>query len=186
MARLLIRMGLSPSTVTVLGAFGVLASALWFLPRGQLVAGALSVMFFLLADGLDGTMARTAGRESRFGAFLDSTLDRMADAALFVALAWWCIRSEDGVGAALAAAALVAGFLVSYARARAEAEGWDASVGVFERTDRLVVTLAGTLAVGFGAPVWGLWLALAVVVAGSTVTVVQRILAAARASLTQG
>ena len=182
LARLLLRAGLSPSAITVLGTLGVVLAALWFLPHGELVPGSLLVMLFLLGDGLDGTMARLSGRESRFGAFLDSTLDRLADGALFVGVAWWCVAVDDGVGAALAAAALVLGFLVSYARARAEAEGWDASVGIFERTDRLAVTLTGTLAVGLGAPGWLLWVALGLVAAGSAVTVGQRIAAARRAS----
>lgn len=182
-ARLLLRMGLSPSAVTVAGTAGVLAAALWFLPRGQLVAGSLVVLFFLLGDGMDGTMARLSGRVSAFGGFLDSTLDRLADGALFVGIGWWCVLVGDGVGAGLAAASLVLGFLVSYARARAEVEGWQASVGVFERADRLVVALAGTLAVGLGAPGWVLWVALGAVAAGSAVTVVQRVAAAHRASL---
>lgn len=182
LARLLLWMGWSPSMVTVLGASGVLVAALWFFPRGDLVAGSLVVMFFLLGDGLDGTMARASGRESRFGAFLDSTLDRLADAALFVAIGWWCVVIEDGVGAGLAITAMVLGFLVSYARARAEVEGWDASVGLFERADRLVVALMGTLAVGLGAPTWVLWACLGLVAVGSAVTVGQRILAAHSAS----
>lgn len=181
-ARLLLWTGLSPSAVTVLGTAGVLVSALWFFPREQLVTGSLLVLFFLLGDGLDGTMARLSGRQSRFGAFLDSTLDRLADGALFVAIGWWRLRAGDGLGGGLAAAALVLGFLVSYARARAEVEGWDASVGIFERTDRLVAALAGTLAVGLGAPGWVMWVALGAVVAGSAVTVGQRVAAAHRAS----
>lgn len=182
LARLLLWMGWSPSTVTVLGTSGVLIAALWFFPRGDLVAGSLVVMFFLLGDGLDGTMARASGRQSRFGAFLDSTLDRLADAALFVAIAWWFVVNGDGVGAGLAIAAVVLGFLVSYARARAEVEGWDASVGLFERPDRLVVALLGSLAVGFGAPAWVLWASLGLVTVGSAITVGQRVAAAYRAS----
>ncbi|MGV8845018.1 phosphatidylinositol phosphate synthase [Tessaracoccus sp.] len=182
LARLLLWMGCSPSIITVLGTSGVLVGALWFLPQGELVGGSLVVMFFLLGDGLDGTMARASGRESRFGAFLDSTLDRLADAALLVAIGWWCVTVDDGVGAGLAIAALVLGFLVSYARARAEVEGWDASVGLFERADRLVVALGGTLAVGLGAPTWALWAALGLVAMGSAITVGQRVAAAHRAS----
>ena len=83
-ARLLLRMGLSPSAVTLLGTVMVIAAALWFLPRGQLVVGFLTVALSLLADGVDGVMARLADRETRFGAFLDSTMDRLADGAVFV------------------------------------------------------------------------------------------------------
>ncbi len=183
LARLLLRGGFSPSAITIIGTIGVSLSALWFMPRGQLVLGCLLVTLFLLGDGLDGTMARLADGGTRFGAFLDSTMDRFADGALFVSIGWWCAVIADGVGAGLATAALVLGFLVSYARARAEALGWDASVGLFERTDRLVVALAGTLAVGLGAPQWCLWVALALVAVGSGITVVQRVAAAHRQSL---
>lgn len=182
LARVLIRLGVTPSMVTVVGSLGVVVSALAFMPRGELLAGSVLVMLFLLGDGLDGSVARLSGRESRFGAFLDSTLDRLADGGLFVAIGWWCIALGDAVGAALAAAALVLGFLVSYARARAEAEGWDASVGILERTDRLVVAIAGTLAVGLGAPSWWIRVSLGVVAVGSAVTAGQRIAAAHRES----
>lgn len=178
LALLLLRAGLTPSAVTWLGTLGVSFCALWFMPRGDLLVGSLLVMLFLFGDGLDGTMARRSGKESRFGAFLDSTLDRLSDGALFVAIGWWCVVMNDGVGAGLAAAGLVVGFLVSYARARAEVEGWDASVGLFERTDRLVVALTGTLIVGLGGPTWWLWLSLGIVVIGSSITFVQRVSAA--------
>ncbi len=168
--------------MTVLGTLAVIASALWFFPRGHLTAGSLAVAVFLLADGVDGAMARLSGRVSRFGGFLDSTMDRMADGAVFVGIAWWCVVSADVMGAGLAAAALVMGFVVSYARARAEVEGWDASVGIFERSERLAVSLLGTLAVGLGAPTWALWVALGIVAAASAVTVAQRVAAAHRGS----
>ena len=183
MAGVLLRLGLSPSAVTLLGTLGVVCSALWFFLRGELVVGSLVVAIFLLADGLDGEMARLSRQESRFGAFLDSTMDQLADGAVFGAIAGWCVISGDAVGAGLAGAALVSGFVVSYARARAEAEGWDASVGILERAERLVVVLAGALAVGLGAPVGALWVALAIVVLGSSITVSQRVVAAHRASL---
>ena len=182
LARLLLRLGFSASAVTILGTAGVVVSALWFLPRGQLLLGTLLVMLFLLGDGLDGNVARLSGRETRFGSFLDSTLDRLADGALFIAIAWWCVASGNGLGAGLAAAALLLGFLVSYARARAEAEGWDASVGLFERTDRLVIALVALLSVGLGAPEWMITVSLAIISAGSAVTVCQRVVAAHRAS----
>ncbi len=182
LARLLLRAGFTPSVITIVGTLGVSASSLWFIPRGQLLLGSLLVMFFLLGDGLDGTMARLSGRASKFGAFLDSTLDRLADGALFVAIGWWCVVIGDGIGAGLAALALVAGFVVSYARARAEAEGWDASVGIFERTDRLAAALTGTLIVGVGGPEWWLWGSLGLVAIGSSITVAQRVAAAYRQS----
>ena len=88
-AVLLLRLGVSPSAVTVAGTVGVTAAALWFFPRGQLAVGVAVIALFLLADGLDGTMARRGARVSRFGGFLDSTLDRVADGAVFAGLALW-------------------------------------------------------------------------------------------------
>ena len=181
-ARLLLRAGMTPSAVTIIGALGVVASALWFLPRQQVLLGCVVTTVFLLGDGLDGTMARLSAQESSFGGFLDSTMDRLADGAVFAAIAWWCLVEGNPRGAALAIAALVLGFLVSYARARAEAEGWNATVGLFGRTDRLVVALAGVLIVGLGAPDWIVAATLGVVVLGSAATVLQRIAAAHRGS----
>ena len=181
LARLLLAARVAPSAVTVAGTLGVVVAALVLLPRGWFVAGFAAIAAFLLGDGLDGTMARLSGRESRFGAFLDSTLDRLADAAVFAGLALWGAAHDRAV-LWLALACLALGFLVSYARARAEVEGWDASVGLFERTDRLVVTLLGVLAVGLGAPTLALTVVLGVVALGSAFTVAQRIRAAARAS----
>ncbi|MFT3887881.1 MAG: CDP-alcohol phosphatidyltransferase family protein [Arachnia sp.] len=175
--RMLARWGVTPVQVTVVGTLGVIVAALTLWPAGHLLAGALTLAFFLLGDGLDGNLARLTGRESRFGAFLDSTLDRAADAAVFAGLAVWG-ADRDGAVLWLALACLSLGFLVSYARARAEAVGVDASIGLFERTDRLVVALLGVVAVGLGAPGWALALALGIVAAGSAFTVGQRVRAA--------
>jgi CDP-diacylglycerol--glycerol-3-phosphate 3-phosphatidyltransferase len=198
---LLAAAGVRPVQVTVGGTLGVVAASLTLFPAGHFLAGFLVVAFFLLGDGLDGTLARITGRESRFGAFLDSTLDRLADAAVFGGLIVWAAGDAPvllffgprlAVGSDLAIhgpglipgraavlwlslSCLAFGFLVSYARARAEAFGVDASVGLFERTDRLVVALLGVLAVGLGAPIWALSLALAVVALGSAFTIAQRI-----------
>lgn len=180
-AALLLRLGVSPSAVTVTGTVGVTAAALWFFPRDQLATGVAVIAVFLLADGLDGTMARRGARVSRFGGFLDSTLDRVADGAVFAGLALWA-AGHDRLALWPALACLVGGFVVSYARARAEVEGWDASVGLFERTDRLAVAGAAALVVGLGGPGWVLAAGLAVVAVGSAVTVGQRVHAAWAAS----
>lgn len=177
LARFLLRIGLSPTMVTYAGTAGVVAAALWFLPRGQWVAGFTVIGVFLLADGVDGIMARRGGRQTRFGAFMDSTMDRIADGAIFAGLALWA-AGRDRLMLWLALGALVLGFVVSYARARAETEGWDASVGIFERADRLIVAGVSAVAVGLGAPLWVLTLGLGVVALGSGITVLQRIRAA--------
>lgn len=180
LARLLLRLGLSPGAVTVAGTLGVSIASLTLLPAKHLLAGAGVIAFFLLGDGLDGTMARLSHTESRFGAFLDSSLDRVADAALFAGLVLWAASTPWIQAAALAA--LATGFLVSYVRARAEAEGWSASQGPCERTERLVLTLAGVVAVGFGAPDASLGVVLTAVALGSSVTAARRIASAKRAS----
>jgi len=181
LAALLLRLKVSPDAVTVIGTLGTSAAALAFYPRGEFLVGTLVIGIFVLSDSLDGTMARLAGRPSTWGAFLDSTLDRVADAAIFCGIALWFAGDGDDllmVGVTLAA--LVGGLLVSYARARAEGLGADASAGIAERTERLVLTLAAAGLSGiFDAP-WLLEVALWVVAALSWITVVQRIWAVRR------
>ncbi len=178
LARLLLRLGVSPDAVTLVGTVGVCAGALVFFPRGQLLIGVLVVTAFVFSDMLDGTMARLSGRSSKWGAFLDSTLDRLGDAAIFGGL----VMYYDGPGhsralAALALYCLVMGSVTSYARARAESLGMQAKGGIAERADRLVAILAMTGLAGiFHVPVL-IPITLAVLAVASTVTVVQRILA---------
>ena len=111
----------------MIGTVGTSVAALYFFPRGELLVGTLVICLFVFSDSLDGTMARLAGRPSTWGAFLDSTLDRVADAAIFCGLAlWFAGDGDDPTMAAVTLAALVGGLLVSYARARAEGLGADA------------------------------------------------------------
>src|SRR5690606_25146364 len=91
-ARLLVRLGVSPDTVTVAGTVLTSTTALTLLPTGHLTVGALVLGVLVLFDNLDGQMARLTGTESRWGAFLDSTMDRLADAAIFAAVAVWSLR----------------------------------------------------------------------------------------------
>ncbi len=175
--RALARAGVSPDAVTVIGALGTVASALWFLPRGQLVAGVLALLAFGLLDLVDGAMARARGGGTRFGEVLDATCDRIGDGAMFAALAWWLIgpAGQPAIGAA-ALICLVAGQIVSYVKARAEAVGLSADVGLAERADRLAVAGAGVLLAGLGVP-YALAIALWLVAAASVITVVQRLVA---------
>ncbi|HEU5042818.1 MAG TPA: CDP-alcohol phosphatidyltransferase family protein [Nocardioidaceae bacterium] len=178
LARLLLRLGVSPDVVTLAGTLGVCAGALVFFPRGQLLIGVIVVTAFVFSDIVDGTMARLSGRSSKFGAFLDSTLDRLGDAAIFGGL----VMYYDGPGqsrglAALALYCLVMGSVTSYARARAESLGMEAKGGIAERADRLVAILVMTgLSDIFNVPIL-IPLTLAVLAVASTVTVVQRVLA---------
>jgi CDP-diacylglycerol--glycerol-3-phosphate 3-phosphatidyltransferase/CDP-diacylglycerol--inositol 3-phosphatidyltransferase len=177
-ARLLLRLGVSPDAVTLVGTLGVSAGALWFFPRGQLLAGVLVITAFVFSDLLDGHMARLSGTSSKWGAFLDSTLDRLGDAAIFGGLVMYYVGpGDDDRLAALALYCLVMGSVTSYARARAESLGMEAKGGIAERADRLVAILVMTgLSAIFDLP-WFIPLTLGVLAVASTVTVVQRILA---------
>jgi CDP-diacylglycerol---glycerol-3-phosphate 3-phosphatidyltransferase len=181
---LLIRLGVSPNTVTFVGTMGVVVGALVFFPRGHLLTGVIVITCFVFSDMIDGYMARTTGTVSPFGAFLDSTLDRIGDAAIFGGLAMYYVGPGDNDWiAALAIYCLSMGSVTSYARARAESLGMQAKVGIAERADRLVsiLVITGLAAllhdVGVGSGVlWAIPVTLAVLAVASTVTVVQRVL----------
>lgn len=183
-ARLLLRLGISPDAVTLTGAIGACTAALWFAPRGHLIAGALLVTAFALCDLLDGTMARMSGRTTKFGAFFDATLDRIVDACVFGAVLLYFAGPGDMLlGQAAALYCLIAGASVSYARAKAESLGFTARVGLMERADRLVVLgIAGIAADLLERPAVLAW-GLVFLGALTTVTVVQRILAVRRQGL---
>lgn len=184
-ARVLLRLGVSPDVVTLVGTLGVCVGALAFYPRGELFWGTIVITAFVFSDTVDGIMARSSNRSSTWGAFLDSTLDRLGDAAVFGGLVlYYAGRGDDMVTAALALACLVLGSVVSYARARAEGLGMTASVGIAERADRLVVALVATGMVGVGwIPDVVLTVVLALLAVASLVTVVQRILTVRRQAL---
>ncbi|BCJ67819.1 CDP-alcohol phosphatidyltransferase family protein [Polymorphospora rubra] len=173
-ARTLLRWGVTPNAVTVTGTAGVLVGALGFGARGHLVAGALIVTVFALTDLLDGTMARMRGGSTRFGAFLDSSMDRVADGAVFGAVAYWLATQNDHWGVVAALICLVGGGLVSYVKARAEGLGLTANVGIAERTERLIIVGIGGLLSGLVVP-WGLTAALWFLAALSLFTAGQRI-----------
>ena len=174
-AEFLLRRGVSPDAVTIAGTLGVVVAALWLFPLGHLLAGTLVITFFVLSDLVDGVMARSSGRAGPWGAFLDSTLDRFADAAIFSGLVVYLAgRGDDPVGAVLALACLVLGSVVPYTRARAEGLGMTASVGIAERADRLTLVLAAAGLVGLGLPHVVLTVVLAALAVASAVTVVQR------------
>jgi len=181
-AHLLIRLGISADVVTLVGTIGVVVGALAFFPRGHLLGGVIFITCFVFSDLVDGYMSRTAGTTSKFGAFLDSTLDRIGDAAIFGGLALYFAGPGDSrVYLWLSLICLSMGSVTSYARSRAETLGFQAKVGIAERADRLVSILVMTGLSGmfsdFGWS-WAHWLmeitlwALAV---ASTITVGQRI-----------
>src|SRR6476660_6169099 len=142
---LLLRMGVSPNAVTLVGTLGVCAGALVCFTQGWLLAGVVVISVFVFSDMVDGYMARSSGQITSFGAFLDSTLDRIGDAAIFGGLALYYVGPGDSEWrAALAIYCLTMGSVTSYARARAESLGMQAKVGIAERSDRLVFVLVTT------------------------------------------
>jgi CDP-diacylglycerol---glycerol-3-phosphate 3-phosphatidyltransferase len=183
-ARLLLRLGVSPDAVTLVGTLGVAFGALVFFPRGELAVGVLVVTAFVFSDMVDGQMARLSGRTSPWGAFLDSTLDRLGDAAVFAGLVlWYAGGGGDLRLAALALYCLVMGNLTSYVRARAEAVGMQARGGIAERADRLVLVLVATFFSGVLDLPGLLVAALLLLAVASTVTVGQRVLGVRRQAL---
>lgn len=175
--RVLARTPLTPNMLTVIGTVGMTGGALGLFPTGHLLAGTLVCTGFVLTDMLDGTLARITGSTGKFGAFLDSTMDRVADSAVFAGIAiWLATGGHDRLLAAVALFCMVAGGLVSYAKARAEGLGLRADVGIAERTERLLIGLVAIGLAGLGVPYVlsiGLWI-LAVL---STITFGQRVYA---------
>jgi CDP-diacylglycerol---glycerol-3-phosphate 3-phosphatidyltransferase len=178
----LARTPITPNAVTIVGTVGMSASALYFFPTGHLFAGVVVCTLFVFCDMLDGTLARIKGSSGPFGAFLDSTLDRVADAAVFAGLAIYFVRAgHSRLLAAVALFCLVAGSLVSYTKARAESLGLTCDVGFAERTERLLIGLVAAGLSGLGVPYVlsvGLWL----LAAASAFTFGQRVLAARRSA----
>lgn len=179
LGRALLRVGVSPNAVTIVGTAGVALGAFGFAARGRFVIAVVIIALCALTDIMDGAMARAKGKITRYGALLDSTMDRVADGAIFAALVWWYQSSGDRLSVVAALTCLIAGYTVSYVRARAEGLGLDCSVGLFERAERLIVIGVGALATGFGVS-WALPVALWLVAVGSVITVVQRIAHIAR------
>ncbi|MGK5631965.1 phosphatidylinositol phosphate synthase [Streptomyces sp. URMC 123] len=186
-AALLLRLGVSPDAVTLVGTAGVMAGALVFFPQGEFFWGTVVITLFVFSDLVDGNMARQSGRSSRWGAFLDSTLDRVADAAIFGGLAlWYAGRGDSLTLCAVALFCLASGQVVSYTKARGESIGLPVAVnGLVERAERLVISLvaAGLAGLhGFGVPYIEhlLPVALWIVAVGSLVTLGQRVVTVRR------
>jgi len=174
-ARGALRMGLTPNAVTFTGAIGLVASALYFYPRQEFFIGTLFVVFFALSDLLDGAMARISETgASRWGGFLDSTIDRITDSAILLGLTIALIETNDSL-VPVALGALIMGTLVPYIRAKAESLGIECSGGIAERTERLIIALTAIGFEGLGIPfalAIGVWLLFIL----AAITSIQRIL----------
>ncbi|MDQ4047166.1 MAG: CDP-alcohol phosphatidyltransferase family protein [Actinomycetota bacterium] len=181
LARWLLKMGVSPDAITIIGTAGVVVGALVFYPLGHLLWGTLFITAFIFSDVIDGIMARMQDRGGSWGNFLDSTLDRLADGALFAGVAiWFFTGGADTAIAVAAVVCLVLGMVVSYVRAKAESLGFQANVGIAERAERLVSVLVVTGLTGLGLPPVVLLVTLVVLAGASLITVVQRVLAVRR------
>ncbi len=175
-ARLMLALKLTPNTVTWLGTIITVAVAMVFIPRGMLWQGALLVAVFMFSDGIDGQMARLTGRSSSFGAFLDSSLDRIGDGAVFGAVVLYYAAGGDSVvWTAIALGALLMGQVTSYVKARGESLGFSVVGGLAARADRLMILLFGVFLTGLGIS-WVLPVALCWLFVASSITVAQRML----------
>ena len=174
LARAALRVGLTPNSVTILGALGLIISAAYFYSNEEYFVGTLVITAFALSDLFDGAMARISEKgATSWGGFLDSTIDRVTDSAIVISLALPLIRNED-VLAYPAIVALVTGVLIPYIRAKAESFNIACSVGITERTERLIIILVATGFHGLGVPyilAIGIW-SLAIL---GLVTVLQRL-----------
>ena len=179
-ATLALRLGITPNAVTWVGAIGVVASALFFYPRGELFLGTIVIVFFVVSDIFDGTMARISKQgASRWGGFLDSTIDRITDSSILIGVLIYLI-SHHNLLSFIVIVALVTGLLVPYIRAKAESFSIVCSGGIAERTERIVIALLVIGLDGLGTPfvlAAGMWL-LAIL---GLITVIQRLVIVKRA-----
>jgi CDP-diacylglycerol--glycerol-3-phosphate 3-phosphatidyltransferase len=166
-ALFLARLGLTPNTITVLG-FLMTAAVAVVLATGRTQLAGVLLIGTLAFDAVDGTLARLMGTASRFGAFLDSTLDRWAEVVIYAALVWVFLKNGQDNGVLLAVAALATSLMVSYTRARAEGAGFQCKEGLLTRFERIVILIAGLI---FNQVIWSL--AIIAILAGFTA--VQRI-----------
>ncbi|AKV55253.1 CDP-alcohol phosphatidyltransferase family protein [Bifidobacterium actinocoloniiforme DSM 22766] len=188
-ARGIVRLGISANGVTVIGAVGTVVVAFATGLSGWLLPGAIGLAILVAFDSLDGSVASITGGGTQFGAFLDSTLDRVADWAVLAAIIIsmrkheldWIAARRPGpdlwaqIGMAAALFAIMTSFVTSYARARAEAEGYEAKNGIATRSDRLVIILVGMALTGAGLPLACLTCSLLLLDVLGLITVCQRI-----------
>lgn len=174
-AKFALRIGITPNGVTFVGALGVVSSSIYFYPRGDFSLGTAIIVIFALSDLFDGTMARISQvGASRWGSFLDSTIDRITDSAILIGLSIYLVDRNDRL-AVVVIVAIVSGLLVPYIRAKAEIFSISCSGGIAERTERLIISLLAIALDGLGVPfilAGGMWL---LAILGS-VTVLQRML----------
>ena len=175
-----LRIGITPNAVTWVGAIGVVVSALYFYPRGQLFVGTAVIFVFALSDLFDGTMARISkSGASKWGSFLDSTIDRITDLSILIGLTIYCISLDDSLSVVVLVT-LVTGMLVPYIRAKAEIYAIECTSGIAERTERLMISMSAIALDGLGVPyvlAGGMWLLaiLGFITVGQRMIIVKRV-----------
>ena len=180
-AKLFLKVGLTPNVVTVVGTIVTIAISVILIPLDHLFAAALLSGLFAAFDMLDGTMARLTTGGSNFGATLDASCDRITDGALFAAIAYWMVYVDNAHPLNFAACmmVLVSSQVISYVKARGEASGFKMVGGLVERPERLILGLGGVGLEGLGVP-YALEVALWLLAVGSVFTIYQRMRQAAR------
>ena len=180
-ARALVKLGVTANMVTIAGAVGTAFFAVLTGFTGWLLPGAAMITVMVIFDSLDGTVAAQSGGGTAFGAFLDSTVDRIADWAVLLGVAiylirlkyFWTLWPQIGFWAALVS--MMTAFVTSYIRARAQSIGLDAKNGIATRSDRLVIILVGMGLIGMGLPVAVLSCFMVLLAVLGAVTVGQRL-----------
>ena len=168
LARLLAKAGVTPNMVTAFGTAATIAVAFGVVAQGWIWQGGTALAVIMFGDSVDGTLARMTTGGTRFGAFFDSTLDRLGDGAVFASLTYYAVFHMVGAAA------------VPYARARAESVGVTAKLGIAERTDRLLIAMGSAMIMDLGASAWVFVAGLTWVALASFITVGQRVWYTAR------
>ena len=172
-AKVFIKLGFSPDLVTLFGTLGVVVSSIIFFSKGEFLLGSILFAMFVGLDAVDGTVARLLNRNSKWGAFFDSVLDRIADGVVLGSLAFYFAKAGEETYFILSLVALLASEIVSYTKARAEGLGLNCDTGLAERPERVIIIVAGTFLTGLGinpALEISIWLLTIV----SIITVIQR------------
>lgn len=180
LCRGLLNAGITPNQMSAFGGLGSTLSAILLFGSGHFFAGVLVTTILVLFDLFDGTMARLSGTTSRWGALLDSTLDRIADAAILSAMAYWLNKTHDRI-VPLLIATLILSSLISYIKARAEALEIECNGGIAERSERLIIVLVAAGVAGLGVSyifAIGIWILFTL----SLITVCQRLMTVYKAT----
>lgn len=178
-ARIAVKLGLSPTGLTIIGVLAASGAAL-LIAGGMLAAGGIVVLLAGTFDLLDGAVARMTGRETKFGALFDSVMDRISEAVVLLGLLWFYLQGGSQIAAVLVYVSIVGSTMVSYVRARAEGLGIECRGGLMQRPERVV-----SLGIGIAVGQWwepAILLVLGAISVLTAVTTVQRIVEAAGAT----